>query len=109
VTAPAHKNKLFVDYGHFDKWAEAYSLLVNTMVSAHKELGVDDDDKQKVIGDLMDSCKCFPHWEALLRKERDHTSAHTTRVRLDTIKSRVPELLDELAPNASNLGKRATG
>jgi hypothetical protein len=77
------------------------------MVSAHKELGVDDDDKQKVIRGLMDSRKCFPHWDALLKKEHDHTSAHTTRVRLDAIKRHVQELLDELAPNASNLGKRA--
>jgi hypothetical protein len=67
-----------VDYGSFDKWAEGFSLYVETLVSVHRARGNDKPEREKVIEELVNSRKCFNHWEALLRKENTHPSAVNT-------------------------------
>jgi hypothetical protein len=96
VTSSAHKNKLYVDYGSFDKWVEGFSLYVETLVSVHRAHGNDKPEREKVIGELMNSRKAFKHWEALLAKNNKHSSAGNTKVQLCKVKNALEDTLKSL-------------
>jgi hypothetical protein len=96
VTSSAHKNKLYVDYGSFDKWVEGFSLYVETLVSIHRAHGNDKPEREKLIGELINSRKSFKHWKALLAKNNKHSSAGNTKVQLREVENTLEDTLKSL-------------
>jgi hypothetical protein len=101
VESSGHKNKLFVDYSYFDKWDEAYSLILKALVSAHKR-EKDASKKAKLIEEILVSQNAFDHWESLLKRKHDHPSASMTRIRLDKIREETTVKLKSLGYDASS-------
>jgi hypothetical protein len=93
VTPSAHKSKLFVDYGTFEKWEEAYCIIIDTMISKYQKQNGNDEERKKVIQEIIDSTKAFCHWDVLLEKIPDHPLASITQSRLDKIKGKIDSIL----------------
>jgi hypothetical protein len=93
VTASAHKNKLFVDYGSFNIFDEAYSLITETLVLESQK---DHTRREAIIEEILESRKAFLHWESLLEQNSHHPSAPKTRERLNEIKKETQVRLKRL-------------
>jgi hypothetical protein len=107
VEASGHKNKLFVDYGYFDTWDQAYSLIVEALVSAHKQ-EKDSSKKDAIIEEILVSRKAFHHWESLLKQKNDHPSASMTQARLSEIKEETKFQLKSLGYGTDSSRKRSS-
>jgi hypothetical protein len=93
VTPSAHKNKLFVDYGSFNTFDEAYSLITETLVLESRK---DCTRRAAIIEEILESRKAFHHWESLLKQNSHHPSATKTRERLNEIKKETQARLKSL-------------
>jgi hypothetical protein len=95
VKSSGHKNKLFVDYGSFDEWDRAYSLISNSLKAEYDKV-YESSRKTAIIEEILESRKAFRHWESLLKQKVDHPSASKTRTRLNEIKKEVEVRLKSL-------------
>jgi hypothetical protein len=105
VKASGHKNKLFVDYGSFDLWDQAYSLITESLELEYHQVN-DSSRKDAIIDEILESRKAFSHWESLLKQKYYHPSTSETRVRLNEIKKENESRLRNLGYILSSSRKR---